>query len=850
MRDSALFDETALRRSLDEASGAIEEAFPTKVPRFRASATPEAQAFRAQARENVSDIGATPGMRDYFPKRGQSRVFDSEAFTIDLGYYLRENPRATLSDAMDHVKNEMFQGGVDNPNLMNVISDYMAKGRVDTKGIDSWQNILEQGKASAGINFRPYRERVERIAEREAIPEFIRKEVLGQPESFVPAIIDDAMIAAKEAEMTQLFDTLSGARRLDPTLRDRIIDAATPEDRAALLIAEGFSPEEINQITARLTNRQDNFRNMFVDGASDWSSPVRTEKHTYQLAESANLGSLAGRFVSPGLAAHLENVNKMMDIGLTRPEGMWQFLGDKMAGLTSNFKFMKIVADAGANFRDTIGSLLQIDAIGGTPFKAGNIRKAFSVASDWMNGGSNIYTDSARRIGYNLMENGFSGAELKNLVGRQTRRMMQQGERTWAQEGATLFERFQEGINSMQGTAASWYQFRENVIRSYVYVSKYDELAENMARAGRDVLVPEVQEQIARQAAAITDRALFNYADVPYAVEFARRYGIAPFLTFPFKAVPQLVDSLYHNPLRVLKYDRVINGWNDHWAGGPDAFAAEVQALPEHKRKAMVVRMPGEDKDGNPLYLDLSYFLPWYAVRDLARDVQEPFGMFQDPAEGVEEARGQIAGDTGMRSSIFTPIFMQLAMALGNNQDGLGRPIYAPTDDSKTRFAKLGRFMYQFMAPPTFIGGTTADSVGRALQAVARTSPEPMDWVNLVGTSIRTGWNQGYEDTVNRYGERPSTRALVGAGEGTGAAIAGGLGSLFLNVSSSDPRRQTRNERIATDVSNTELQRRIAQVRVNKSMTREQKQREIERLREMIRQNRQIARENISRMRQ
>jgi hypothetical protein len=271
--------------------------------------------------------------------------------------------------------------------------------------------------------------------------------------------------------------------------------------------------------------------------------------------------------------------------------------------------------------------------------------------------------------------------------------------------------------------------------------------------------------------------------------------------------------------------------------------------LPDHKREALVVRLPGEDVDGNPLYLDLSYFIPWFSVRDLARDVGDPLNLFADPAAEVEEARGAIAGDTGVRSNTFTPLVWQLAQAFGNNMDGLGRPIVDPTDSTEERFKKFGRYLYQFMAPPTFVGGTTADSVGKAMQAVARTNPEPVNWLNFLGTSIRTGFNQGEEDVLNRYRERPTTRALVGMSDNPVAMGANSLASLFANVTASDPRRQTRNERIELDMSNTELQREIAKIRVNKNMSLERKREEINRLREMIRTNKAASRDTIRGMR-
>src|SRR5699024_1901516 len=118
-------------------------------------------------------------------------------------------------------------------------------------------------------------------------------------------------------------------------------------------------------------------------------------------------------------------------------------------------------------------------------------------------------------------------------------------------------------------------------------------------------------------------------------------------------------------------------------------------------------------------------------------------GLFKGAsAEETPDADGIMRGSyPGAQAggSIFSPVITQLTDIFAN-KDGFGRPVWKETDSTEQKLSKISRQLWQFMAPPTAPGGSTADSVGRALIGAARTSPEPVDWLEHLG---RWGFRAG-----------------------------------------------------------------------------------------------------------
>jgi len=884
--DMQVFDRIAFRRNLPKAAEKIEGLGIGRVPLSPSAITDEAVSGSVglQRMGERSILGPLPEGIDYFPinKITGKRTLDTDAFIESIGEYSRANPLATVDDLLGHVQSTIYAGQRVPAALTELVAQAVTDSMTTQMGLRGWATQFSDWSAQTSTSFRQYGIQFQKIAEREAIPEFIRREVLGEIESVLPRLAATAEVSGRQLEMSRLFDAFSGGRRITDETYQAVRTAAsegTPiPEKIRQELVEAYGEDGLAAAVQGILRGSEGFSvgSLVVPSrGSRWASIEKNEVHRVHLL-GEEFGSLHDMYVTPGLAAVLTNYKKLHQKALGEsPETALTKLGDAAATFTNFFKFSKIIMDPAANVRDTVSSIIQIEMTTGLPFRAGNFKKSVQAASEFMAGRESVYHRAAGLIGYDLGGAGFFNSELqqlaRELAGVSFRSTNRQG--TWWDNAVDLFTPVNKALSKVKDAASAQYQFRENVFRTYVFSSTYDDLAEKAARLGTDVTSREFMERAARQASALTDRALFNYADVPLAVEFARKYGIAPFLTFPYKAAPQLFHVMHEAPYRVLKYERGVTQWNNNWAGGSEAVAAEIAALPDYKRDAMVVRLPFPDKDNNPLYLDLSYFLPWYVINDIAKDARATVDSLRGVEGNLEDNRRRILGEGGARGGIFSPIWAQLNEAFVNNKDGLGRPIYKATDTTEQKIFELGKYLYQFLAPPTFPGGSTSDTVGRAFQAVASTSPEPIDWMNTLGRSMRTmGFAQDPADAVNRYNERPISRALGGGGanlqalgnmatmgliapptpesnENPTLQLLGGLANLFVNVTASDSRRQTRNEITERTLTNTEIQRQIAIVRTNRNMSAEDRREEIRRLQDIIRENNLLSRENILRMR-
>jgi hypothetical protein len=819
----------------------------------------------------LADLDAT-GARDLTTQRyfrlGDGRVgFNAENFQTDLNDMLKANPDATPDEILGHVKDVMFSGYQTEPRFLAEVMNTIQNGGTIRPGLRTIRDRLASPNELPTNGWSVYRESMENIAAREDIPEDIREFVLGEILEPAPRFVEGTMRGAEVLETTRMFDEMSGAVRVNEDFANLRRSVATGD----MDLPEALeSAREMVQNNPRLRelvdadNLQDLQRLITADetevalrrGSRLASNDMMPEMgHTVKLPNNPDLGSMSGMYTSPGLAAQLTRLAGPGPTTGTR--NVWMKIGDAVRNGTSIFKQFKIILEPGAHFRDFVGSMMQVDVMTGgkMPFKVHRLGQTIESYREFATTGANHYVDIAAEVGLDLMASTFTAAELRRRAADFSQVSYKWGPTTWRETTERFFRTLATPGKRYTDAMGSMYQHRENLFRTYVFSSTYEDIIERAVRQGAE-RTRDLELRAASQAATRVNQTLFNYADLPVAAEFAREYCIIPFLTFPFKAVPQAASVMYERPWRILKYERGLEEWNHHFAGGSEEFAQEVAALPEHKRDALTVRLPYEDVDGRSLHLDLSYFMPWYVIRDLQKDAISPFvRTFGEPEdEGLQDAA---MGEMGLRSNLLTPPIMALYNGIANNKDGLGRPIIKPSMTADQRAQALGNFVFQFWAPPSFPGGTTADSIGRAMQALTFKEGEANPLIDIL-----TRWSRATpsgdlpNDAVNRYYERPTSRANVGGstiGQLFGAEpgstvdqLVGGFEGLFTNVTASDPVQAARNTQTRFNLSNTEIQREIAQIMRNPNMSVDEKNSEIMRLRMIQQQLRQDMTERIS----
>ena len=145
-----------------------------------------------------------------------------------------------------------------------------------------------------------------------------------------------------------------------------------------------------------------------------------------------------------------------------------------------------------------------------------------------------------------------------------------------------------------------------------------------------DELLPRDRMKLIDEAENLANAALFDYSKVPPAIRWARQ-GYSPFITFAYKAVPALAKGFARKPWKALKYFAgmyaVEEAFNLMSGDSPEKIEKEKRLLPFYMQRSMVfvpfmkgtnmpgqdsnIRMPFKNKNGDPVYFDLSFIVPW-----------------------------------------------------------------------------------------------------------------------------------------------------------------------------------------------------------------------------------------------
>jgi len=813
----------ALKQNLDQFADEVAGAG------FRA-VRPTDRAGRAAFRGTVN---ASP----YFNPQARN-AFDTETFSKDLIDWLGQNPDKTASDVFEHVQTNMLGGIEMDGKFWEKIGNHLSGAEYTQLGLESYRNKLLDMAHGHGTTWRAIQERAEIVSKRENIrPEIA--DALGEILTAAPRVASEAADAGRLLETRKFLDDLAGVRRIGPeagelieraksiiTRGDKLPDQLMTDIERA--VGRPLKPTEIAELGAGSIIEQ-------VDNTI--SSATRTAKHTMQVPANPTYGEMAGRYVEPGTYLTLRRLEGVGDVA-NPTTNMANKTMDLIRDATGHFKVMKVIMDPTAQFRNMLGNMVLMDLQGTNPLRVDKLIKSGREIQRFMTTGDlGPYMKLAEEAGLSLFQHTFSRQELIDFA--QTISKAPVDRRSWQGFFTGVFEAMNGVYRGTAQAGMKAFEFSEQTFKLDVFIDQYEKLASGVARAGR-TLTPELRVDLAKQAGALAEQALFNYADVPYLVDFARKYGVVPFATFPFKAVPYVAETLHRNPHRVLKYHRTVEEANESgpWspAEGPEGVAREVAALPRHLRDNLVLRLPGADAAGRAQYIDLAYFLPWYVLQDLKEQAGDPIASFFGSG-----AAGTPATE-GLRGGMLTPPAMALIDALRRNEDSLGRPIVQQGMSSGEAALQWGKFLTEFWLPPSALGGSRSDAVGRALQAAARTDAEPQDWQENLGRALRLGANQ--DRVLPAPGMLPQGQAQVSSDPILGSI----LGLLTGGTSASDPTQARQQEVAAFRGSATDVARQMASIRSSPSLSVEEKRKRIARLRAQLMEMQEETRSTLGRM--
>lgn len=439
-------------------------------------------------------------------------------------------------------------------------------------------------------------------------------------------------------------------------------------------VAKGLSQIISSVETAKLFNKVAEHPDWTFEPEKFWDMGKDPNQYTL-MPDTANLGRLRGKYVNKYIASEL---NQMMKSG---ERGQ---LSKVSRALVSEWKFNKVIFNPATHGRNMVSNVMLAYLSGLPPWRVDIYSKAMMEL--WRQEGPHY--DLAKEQG--LFSTTFAKGELDSLID------------SWNSTSGGIYERvggmadhfargeIAEGLGKVRPStwrvgqrAAKIYQGEE----AWFKLAKFIQEIENGAKP--------------KEAAAAAQEALFDYTEVPPFVEWARTSPVgAPFITFSYKALPQILSTGITHPWRL------------------GSLVAGIYALEEGARQAMgidedqmdlIKRIMPDRMKGNPLglgpralllpykdqygqlqFMDLTYILPWGDV-------------------GEQGATGILQGTPGYAGPLRVVAELML-----NTSGFTGQEIYNEHDSLKDRTQKISDYLYKFAAPSLAPGipGVTGGGYG------------------------------------------------------------------------------------------------------------------------------------------
>jgi len=408
--------------------------------------------------------------------------------------------------------------------------------------------------------------------------------------------VPEDLLKSKYAGLDKV-DLVKALEELSPFGRDRT--------GWAVWLSERFGAAQANQIMDRLNTHF-------------WNSAI--------MPDSPHYGLLADKWLPPEIAA-------VMTTASGTPSPNW------FIRLVSKWKYNKAIFNTAAMVRNAISNHVLIMNQLGFNFNPAHYAAALKdMAEAWateevtQRGGERAYgpmADWARAI----LERAPEPARYCRIADRWTTLRQEtfvhqdvagmRGSRAMIDRNLGLGTEVGRIYHQIVGAFGKAYQFEEELGKMAVFRATYPETKLLFAREGipKAILerIPEaglVDEATKLEAAAaihsadVANKCLFNYRRVPPVINQLRGWGIIPFITFPYKALPATFHVALEHPGRLATWSKMMEYLQDLNVRRDQMEAAE----PEWMRTGGYLMLP--DALGKGKSLNLTYLLPWGSMVD------------------------------------------------------------------------------------------------------------------------------------------------------------------------------------------------------------------------------------------
>lgn len=370
----------------------------------------------------------------------------------------------------------------------------------------------------------------------------------------------------------------------------------------------------------------------FKTVASGWAKDT-IEDGFAKLPDVKTLGELAGKAVPQPIYDDIQEI--------IRTKSAWEKqLGNVVAG----FKFGKVILNPSTHARNIMSNFVLNNFEGLNPARLdiyGEAAKEIVKKGKWY--------QEAKGVGLGL--DTFASREIKDML--------------TGPEGVSFIKKFGRKIVD---TLSNLYQKEEEFAKMAQFIFQR-----------KKGLSPE-------DAMKIAEKATFNYAQVtPFIRRLRESIFGYPFITFTYKATPQVVKTLVTKPGRISYIGKIKTAIENQ--ANPEELKKERASEPSWVRNGFYVKLPIKDKYNRSAYLDLSYILPFgdlISGQFVERGIKRETGLPEGPIE----------------AQIKKLPFPNLVRELAQNQDFYGNKIFLESDDVEKQLKDIMRHIIKTYSPP------------------------------------------------------------------------------------------------------------------------------------------------------
>lgn len=340
--------------------------------------------------------------------------------------------------------------------------------------------------------------------------------------------------------------------------------------------------------------------------------------------------------------------------------------GSTLSKATAFWKMTKTTMNPPTQVRNFVTNAVVMDLSGVNTFKIpyllGKAAKEISTGGE--------YFKIAQK--YGISASGFSQIEL-----REANQIMQ--DMLSRSEGGAL------NIPHMLKTVGAWTVQKAGDVYAFSEILfKTAKLIDNLEKGMKE-----------NEAALDAHDWFFDYSLVHPSIRRIRSvpFGM-PFITYYYKILPKLVETLINHPMRFAKYAALAFAIPAVFAAQNDVEEEDFENLRNSlseriRKKQNLWAIPDKDENGNWNFLDVGYMLPW--------------SMFQDIITSLS------GGDVGAATQSFGLLgspALSVAAAIKTNIDPFtGKKIWDDSDTPNERAKSLMNYIISVIAPP-FVTGT------------------------------------------------------------------------------------------------------------------------------------------------